>query len=51
MLSTFDFVKEVPSMKSFVGSIQGESGKELERQIKGKWKIEQAIHKDKIFMP
>lgn len=51
MLSTFDFVREVPSMKSFSGTINEDTGKEMEKQIKGKWKIEQAIHKDKIFMP
>jgi hypothetical protein len=51
MLSTFDFVKEVPSMKSFACVVNEDSNKELEKQIKGKWKLEQAIHKDKVFIP
>ncbi len=38
-------------MKSFSGNLNEASSKQFEKQLKGKWKIEQAIHKDKIFMP
>lgn len=46
-----DLVKDVPSLRSFACSVNEESNKEFEKQLKGKWQLEKAYNKDKIFIP
>jgi hypothetical protein len=51
---SIDLVKDMPSLKSFACSLNydGDSGlKEIEKQIKGKWKMEQALNNKQILMP
>jgi hypothetical protein len=51
---SLDLVKDMPSLKSFAGSLNYDgdgSLKEIEKQIKGKWKMEQAMNNKQILMP
>lgn len=38
-------------MRSFACTLNEESGKEIEKQVRGRLKIEQALNKDRILMP
>ena len=46
-MNTFDFVKDMPSMKSFNGT----NSKGLEMQMKSKWQVERAFNNKQIMMP
>ena len=41
----------MPSLKSFRCTVDEESSRHLEKQIKGKWQLEKAFNKDKLYMP
>jgi len=38
-------------MRSFACSVNEDSSKEIEKHMKSKLKIDQAMNKDRIFMP
>ena len=38
-------------MRSFACTVNEDSSKEIEKQVKGKLKLDQALNKDRIFMP
>jgi hypothetical protein len=46
-----EFVKDLPSMKSFACTLNEEQNKEIEKQMKSKWQLEKAINQDRIMMP
>ncbi|CDW85434.1 UNKNOWN [Stylonychia lemnae] len=51
MQQSYDLVKEIPSMRSFACSVNEDSSKEIEKHMRGKLKIDQAMNRDRIFMP
>ena len=51
MQQSYDLVKEIPSMRSFACAVNEDSSKEIEREIRGKVKMDQALNRDRIMMP
>eukprot|EP00347_Sterkiella_histriomuscorum_P024574 403330642 len=44
-------IKEIPSMRSFACAVNEDSSKEIEREMRGKVKMDQALNRDRIMMP
>ena len=48
-----NMIKDVPSLRSYACSVMEDTTAKdkIEKEFKGKWKLEKALNKNKILMP